>query len=152
MSAAKRLQFNIDLLPIPEIEVMKNVPEMIFPLMWVEEGADLNKTFVNMLKYQLFLLVFLSETISFLVAQNICVNVFLCFARGLKYQSAVKWLSLFLGPVGMAISAFLDYQRRHVVAFKVQTILASKNKPEAAIEANDVSSATTQEMTEKERF
>lgn len=57
MSGAKRLQFNIDLMPIPEIDVMKNLPEMAFPLMWVEEGADLNKTFVNMLKYQLFLLV-----------------------------------------------------------------------------------------------
>lgn len=58
MSAAKRMQFNIDLMPIPEVEVMNNLPEMVFPLFWVEEGADLNKTFVNMLKYQLFLLVY----------------------------------------------------------------------------------------------
>lgn len=55
MSAAKRLQFNIDLVQIPEIEVMRTVPEMVFPMVWVEEGVDLNKTFVNMLKYQLFL-------------------------------------------------------------------------------------------------
>lgn len=57
MSAAKRLQLNIDLMPLPEIPVMQNLPEMVFPLIWIEEGADLNKTFVNMLKYQLFLLV-----------------------------------------------------------------------------------------------
>lgn len=34
---------------------MHTVPEMLFPMMWVEEGANLNKTYVNMLKYQLFL-------------------------------------------------------------------------------------------------
>ncbi len=61
MSARKRMQFNIDLMPLPEIDVMNNVPEMIFPLMWVEEGVDLNKTFVNQLKYQLFLLVNISK-------------------------------------------------------------------------------------------
>lgn len=55
LAAAKRLQINIDLMPLQEIEIMQNVPEMIFPLLWVEEGANLNKTFVNMLKYQLFL-------------------------------------------------------------------------------------------------
>lgn len=57
MSGAKRLQFNFDLLPLQEVEVMKELPEMVFPILWVEEGVNLNKTFVNMLKYQLFLLV-----------------------------------------------------------------------------------------------
>lgn len=56
MSAAKRIQINLDLKPLPQIDVMKELPEMLFPVLWCEEGADLNKTFVNMLKYQLFLL------------------------------------------------------------------------------------------------
>lgn len=55
MSGAKRLQINIALQPLEAIEYLKTVPEMTFPMLWVEEGMNLNKTFVNMLKYQLFL-------------------------------------------------------------------------------------------------
>lgn len=55
LSAAKRMQFNMELKPLEEMSYMQNVPEMLFPMMWVEEGANLNKTYVNMLKYQLFL-------------------------------------------------------------------------------------------------
>lgn len=55
LSAAKRMQFNMELKPLEQISYMQEVPEMLFPLMWIEEGANLNKTYVNMLKYQLFL-------------------------------------------------------------------------------------------------
>ena len=55
LSAAKRLQINVPLLPIQEIPIMNNLAEVVFPLMWIEEGVNLNKTYVNMLKYQLFL-------------------------------------------------------------------------------------------------
>lgn len=55
MSAAKRLQFNLEVVPIPEVPFMANVQPMLYPLFWVEEGASLNKTFVNMIKNKLFL-------------------------------------------------------------------------------------------------
>lgn len=55
LSAAKRMQINLDLQPLEDIAYMQTVPEMVFPMLWVEEGANLNKTYVNMLKYQLFL-------------------------------------------------------------------------------------------------
>lgn len=55
LSAAKRMQINLALQPLDEISYMQTVPEMTFPMLWVEEGANLNKTYVNMLKYQLFL-------------------------------------------------------------------------------------------------
>lgn len=55
INAAKRLQFNLDVVPVPEVECMKNLREVVMPLFWVEEAAALNKTFVNILKYQLFL-------------------------------------------------------------------------------------------------
>lgn len=48
VSAAKRLQFNIDIVPIPEVESMKSMPNVVLPMFWVEESAKLNQTYVDM--------------------------------------------------------------------------------------------------------
>lgn len=55
ISAFGRMQLNIDVEPFEEVKVMRNIPKMILPILWFENGVDLKKKFVNMLKYQLIL-------------------------------------------------------------------------------------------------
>ncbi|XP_064292368.1 uncharacterized protein LOC128674487 [Plodia interpunctella] len=55
MVAKQRVQFNMQLLQNDKLELCKTLPGTIAPLFWVDEGLALNKTFVKMLKHQLFL-------------------------------------------------------------------------------------------------
>ncbi|XP_028032110.1 sensory neuron membrane protein 1 [Bombyx mandarina] len=55
MVAKQRIQFNIQLLKSEKMELLKDLPGTIVPLFWIEEGLSLNKTFVKMLKSQLFI-------------------------------------------------------------------------------------------------
>lgn len=50
LSAAKRMQFNLEVKPIPEIEMMKNLPEVILPFFWVEESIVLDKEMLKPLR------------------------------------------------------------------------------------------------------
>lgn len=55
ISAYGRLQLNFEIGPVEEIEMMNNLRPMLLPFAWFEDGVDLKKKFVNMLKYQLIL-------------------------------------------------------------------------------------------------
>lgn len=57
MSGAGRFQLNFELEPVPQIDIMSNLPKMIFPFIWFEEGADVPDALVNLLKYTLILYV-----------------------------------------------------------------------------------------------
>ncbi|KAJ2951447.1 hypothetical protein O0L34_g13600 [Tuta absoluta] len=54
MEAKTRMQFSMQLTRIEKLEMFKDLPDQIVPLFWIEEGLALNKTFVKMLKHQLF--------------------------------------------------------------------------------------------------
>lgn len=43
LAAARRLQFSLEVKPIPQVEWMKNMPEVMFPLFWIEEGVQLGR-------------------------------------------------------------------------------------------------------------
>lgn len=51
--AHQRVQFNLGMVPLQEVPSMNHLPEVILPLLWVEEGVALNKTYTNMIKHQL---------------------------------------------------------------------------------------------------
>lgn len=55
MSAAKRFMISYEVVPLPKVEQMKDLQEMLLPILWIDEGVDLNKTYVNQIKYQLYL-------------------------------------------------------------------------------------------------
>lgn len=37
LAARNRLQFSIPFVPMPKVDVMKNVPDTLVPMFWVEE-------------------------------------------------------------------------------------------------------------------
>lgn len=48
--AAKKMQFNLEVKPIPEVEWMANMPELLLPLFWIEEGVKLGKDMTKQMK------------------------------------------------------------------------------------------------------
>ncbi|XP_012225459.1 sensory neuron membrane protein 1-like isoform X1 [Linepithema humile] len=83
--AHKRLQFNMFIQPVPKFKLMKNFPEALLPLFWVEEGILLDDEFVNKVK---------------VVFKAMAVVGFL------------KWLMV-LGGLGMSVAAgVLHYKSR----------------------------------------
>ncbi|XP_055374670.1 sensory neuron membrane protein 1-like [Condylostylus longicornis] len=81
LSAAKRLQFNLDVESVEEIESMKNIRKMILPFFWVEESAELNKTYADMFK-KLFLTI--------------------------EINNSLKWTFTFFGGVGFLMCMYFN--------------------------------------------
>lgn len=49
------MQLNMDVAPFPQVKVMSKLQPMILPILWFENGVNLPKKYVNLLKYQLVL-------------------------------------------------------------------------------------------------
>lgn len=43
----KRLQFNIDVHPIDKIDLMKEIPTVLLPILWVQEGMELKQEYLD---------------------------------------------------------------------------------------------------------
>ncbi|XP_055606895.1 sensory neuron membrane protein 1-like [Uranotaenia lowii] len=85
VSAAKRLQFSIEIEPIRGHEVLGELPTVVIPMFWAEEGVSLNKTWTNQLKYTLFL--------------------------GLTINSTIMWLSIVIGTTGILTAGLVFYKK-----------------------------------------
>ncbi|XP_050087454.1 sensory neuron membrane protein 1 [Anopheles aquasalis] len=110
VSAAKRLQFSMEFGPIHGHELFGQLPELLLPMFWAEEGASLNKTWTNQLKYQLFL--------------------------GLKFNATVKWLTIIIGTLGTIASGYMHYRKDVVKTTDVSpvNVTTAETSPSSATE------------------
>lgn len=59
LTGAARIQLNFELEPVKEIAVMAKMPKMLFPIVWIEESADIPDRLVSLIKYAIHLCVLL---------------------------------------------------------------------------------------------
>lgn len=55
LSAARRLQFSMQVKPIPEVDLMKDFPDVTIPIFWIEETVNLGREFTDKMKNSIFL-------------------------------------------------------------------------------------------------
>ncbi|XP_052742295.1 uncharacterized protein LOC112057810 [Bicyclus anynana] len=101
MVAKQRVQFSMLLFKTDKIELCKDLPNVIAPLFWIEEGLSLNKTFVNMLKHQLFI--------------------------PKRVVGVVRWLLVSGGITGV-LACLLFHFKDHIIRFAVKPDSANVTK------------------------
>ncbi|XP_063538704.1 uncharacterized protein LOC134747956 [Cydia strobilella] len=112
MVARQRVQFSMLLLNTDKLELCKNMPNTYAPLFWIEEGLALNKTFVNMLKHQLF------------------------YPK--RAVGVIKWMLVSFGTLG-ALGGALFHFKGGIMNFAVSKNSASVTKIKPEEEAKEVS-------------
>lgn len=55
MKAAKRLQFNLDIVPIEKVPYMSKLREMYYPMFWIEESVAMDQSYVDQVKNSVIL-------------------------------------------------------------------------------------------------
>ncbi|XP_020289234.1 sensory neuron membrane protein 1-like isoform X1 [Pseudomyrmex gracilis] len=83
--AYKKIQFNALVGPIPKMKLMKNFPDALFPIFWIEDGLELGDVLIKPLK---------TAYTQILIAKTI------------------MWLMM-LGGIGMMIAAAVRYHKEN---------------------------------------
>ncbi|PNF38578.1 hypothetical protein B7P43_G03985 [Cryptotermes secundus] len=89
MLGYKRLQFNIILRKVSKFTPMKNLHAMIFPILWVDEGLELDDKYVSQLK-SIFVIISI-------------INIF-------------KWITIVVGGILVATGLFILIQKLTISA------------------------------------
>lgn len=50
VSAAIRIQFNLEVKPIKDVDMMATLPELLFPMFWIEESFQMNRELTDPIK------------------------------------------------------------------------------------------------------
>lgn len=53
--AYKRFQLNLEVKKLPQVKLMENMPDLIWPLFWAEEHVALERDLTDKMKNTLFL-------------------------------------------------------------------------------------------------
>ncbi|XP_073981559.1 sensory neuron membrane protein 1-like isoform X2 [Rhodnius prolixus] len=85
LGARKRLQFNMRIHAIKKVPLMKNLPDAMIPLFWVEEGLELSQEFIDLLDASLF--------------------------RSMRIVGVSKWVLMLVG-LGMIAGGYLLHYNR----------------------------------------
>lgn len=63
MKGGKRVQFNMFLRKVDSITLTKNLRTTLFPIVWVDEGIELNDQMVDMVNNKLINILFILDTV-----------------------------------------------------------------------------------------
>nr|AVM18969.1 sensory neuron membrane protein 1 [Holotrichia parallela] len=124
LAARNRLQFSMPLMPIPKVDVMKNCPNTLLPMFWVEESIDLNKTMTKPIK-----------------------TMFVT----MKTVRIISWIIL-LGTIGGLIyAAFLYYKRsREVHITPVKSVTQKKDNPISTVMSKSAGGVSNPAVSDNE--
>ncbi|XP_075232893.1 sensory neuron membrane protein 1-like isoform X2 [Lycorma delicatula] len=111
LAARKRLQFNIGIHKIKKIDLMKEVPESLIPIFWVEEGLELDQDFVDMLDGKLF--------------------------RTMRIVGVSRWILLILGLASIGGAIYL-YTQRSNVEISREPAPPVTEKPPSGVQVSDI--------------
>ncbi|XP_063708634.1 sensory neuron membrane protein 1-like [Culicoides brevitarsis] len=79
LNGARRLQINLDMVPVPTYPILKDLPTALLPMIWLEEKITMNKTFVDDMKVIIFF-------------QNL--------------NNILRYVCILFGAIGGAVSAY----------------------------------------------
>nr|WVD93741.1 sensory neuron membrane protein 1b [Graphosoma rubrolineatum] len=102
LGARKRLQFNLPIHPIKKVALMKELPEALVPLFWVEEGLELDQKFIDLLDAKLF--------------------------RTIRIVGVGKWVIIVLGFAMIGGGVGLHYYRKNKIKGPVNKVSPPPSK------------------------
>ncbi|XP_068144124.1 sensory neuron membrane protein 1-like [Drosophila tropicalis] len=86
LAVHNRLQFSLQVDPVPQVAVMSKLRTHVMPLFWIEESLELNESFAKSLYKKIFL--------------------------PMSINNIYRWISIVIGGLGLAVGIFLMYRQQ----------------------------------------
>nr|WJJ63367.1 sensory neuron membrane protein 1b [Pachyrhinus yasumatsui] len=113
LKAAKRMQFNFDLQANKKVPLFANLPSALFPLLWIEEGADLEGPILKKLQRSFLLL---------------------------DIADVLLYLPIVFGIISVVVAAYFYQKNRKEVS--ITPVYEIKKKIENGVKADDMKNLT----------